>query len=116
MVTSDEASRIAMSLPGAERREHWGKPSFRVRDKIFAVIRPDGVSLILKTTKDDRLAYTSMEPDIFGMPDGFANLAYMTVRLDRVDPSECRELIVRAWRLVSPKRAVAAYDRDHEED
>lgn len=110
-MTDDEVKSIALSLPDAELREHWGKPSFRVRDKIFAVIQPDGVSLVLKTTKDDRHAFTTMAPDVFAMPDSFANLAYMVVRLDRVDPAECRELIIQAWRLVSPKRTVAAFDR-----
>ncbi|TMV49626.1 MmcQ/YjbR family DNA-binding protein [Paenibacillus mesophilus] len=111
MVTSDDVHRTALSLPGAEERDHSGKPSFRVGNKVFAVIQPDGVSLVLKTTKEDRHAYTTMAPDIYAMPDSFASMAYMVVRMDRIDPSECREMIVQAWRLVSPKRAVAAYDR-----
>lgn len=37
MVTADEVRSLALSLPGAEEHEHWGKPSFRVRNKIFAV-------------------------------------------------------------------------------
>jgi hypothetical protein len=110
MVTTDEVRNLALSLPEAEEHEHWGKPAFRVRNKIFAVIQPDGVSLVIKTTKDDRVAYTTMAPEIFQLPDSFTNLAYMMVRIDRVDPEEFHVLLIRAWKLVSPKNLVKDYD------
>ncbi|KRF20055.1 hypothetical protein ASG93_31665 [Paenibacillus sp. Soil787] len=43
MVTADEIRSIALSLPETEEHDHWEKPSFRVRSKIYAVIQPDGV-------------------------------------------------------------------------
>lgn len=109
MVTIDEVRKLALSLPEAEEVEHWGKPSFRVRNKIFAVIQPDGVSLVIKTTQDDRLAYTTMEPEVYRTPDSFSNLAFMIVRIDRADPEEFRNLLTLAWSLVSPKKIVKAY-------
>lgn len=110
MVTTDEVRSLALSLPEAEEHEHWGKPAFRVRNKIFAVIQPDGASLVIKTTKDDRAAYTTMAPEVFQLPDSFTNMAYMIVRMDRVDPEEFRDLLMQAWKLVSPKNLVKAYD------
>ncbi|MFD0958359.1 MmcQ/YjbR family DNA-binding protein [Paenibacillus chungangensis] len=109
MVTIDEVRSLALSFPETEEFEHWGKPSFRVRNKIFAVIQPDEVSLVIKTTIDDRLAYTAMAPEVFRMPDSFNNLTFMIVRIDRVKPDEFRDLLMLAWRLVSPKKVVKAY-------
>jgi len=36
MVTAAELRELALGLPGAQERETWGHPTFRVRDKIFA--------------------------------------------------------------------------------
>ncbi|MCU6711544.1 MmcQ/YjbR family DNA-binding protein [Paenibacillus sp. J5C_2022] len=110
MVTTDDVRNLALSLPETEQMEHWGKPSFRVRNKIFAVIQPDGKSLVIKTTQDDRLAYTMMDPDVYRVPDSFNNLAFMVIRLDRVAFEECHNLIIQAWRLVTPKKVVKAYN------
>ncbi|GIP38365.1 hypothetical protein J31TS4_16450 [Paenibacillus sp. J31TS4] len=110
MVTTDEIRSLALSLPGTEERDHGGKPSFRVRNKIFAVLPQDGLSLVVKTTKDDRFLYTTMAPDIYLVPDSFEHLAFMVVRMDRVDPEECRELLIQAWKRVSPKKIVQVYD------
>ncbi|ALA51445.1 MmcQ/YjbR family DNA-binding protein [Shouchella clausii] len=109
MVTIDQVRQLALSLPETEEVEHWGKPSFRVRNKIFAVIQLDGVSLVIKTTKDDLLAYTTMAPEIYRIPDSFSNLAFMIVRMDRVDSGEFRDFLMLAWSLVSPKKVVKAY-------
>ena len=38
MVSADEARRIALALPDAVELDHHGKPSFRVRGKIFATL------------------------------------------------------------------------------
>lgn len=110
MVTTDEFRGLALSLPETEQVDHWGKASFRVRNKIFAVIQPDQISLLIKTTEGDRIAYTTLAPDVYQIPGSFSNLAYMIVRLDRVDPEECHALLKQAWRLVTPKKVVKAYD------
>jgi len=34
---TDRLRRICLALPEAEERETWGDPTFRVRDKIFAM-------------------------------------------------------------------------------
>jgi hypothetical protein len=112
MVTAEQARTISLSLPEAEEHDHWGKPSFRVRNKIFAVIQEDGVSLVVKTTRDDRTAYTTMDPDVYSVPTSFSNLNYMIVRLDLISSAEFRDVLVQAWRCVSPKRLIAAYDAE----
>ena len=42
MVTTVEVRRLALSLPGSAEQDHHGKPSFRVRGKIFATLPDEG--------------------------------------------------------------------------
>jgi hypothetical protein len=50
------------------------------------------------------------DPATFGVASHVGRHGWTTVRLDRVDPDEMRELVVDAWRRTAPKRAVAAFD------
>ena len=34
-MTGSQLRELALGLPGAQERETWGHPTFRVRDKIF---------------------------------------------------------------------------------
>ena len=38
MVSTDEARRLALSLPDAVEQDHHGRPSFRVAGRIFATL------------------------------------------------------------------------------
>lgn len=109
-ITVDEVRQLALSLPETEEKEHWGKPSFRVRGKVYAVIQEDYRSVVVKTTQDERLAKMTMEPDIYSLPDSFQNLNYMKVRIDRMPQDAFRAVLLRAWQLVVPKRVAASYD------
>jgi hypothetical protein len=109
MVTTDEVRSLALSLPEAEEHDHWGKLSFRIQNKIFAVIQPDGVSLVIKTSKEERFSYLTMAPEVYRLPENFSKLAFLVVRMDRVETEEFRDLLKLAWSLVSPKKVVKAY-------
>jgi hypothetical protein len=101
---------IALGLPEAEERETWGDPTFRVRDKIFVILRADGKRASLKATRDEQRAVVSENPNVFYLPEYVARHGWIGVRLPNVDPEEMRELITEAWRLTAPKRLVKAFD------
>lgn len=109
MVTADQVRTFALSLPQAEEHDHWGKPSFRVRNKIFLVIRADELRLVVKVTPEDRTALTTLEPEIYSIPPQFANTNYLFVQMDRIDPAALPALLTQAWRCVVPRRLAASY-------
>ncbi|SDX50508.1 MmcQ/YjbR family DNA-binding protein [Paenibacillus sp. CF384] len=109
MITEDQIRSYALSLPETDEVDHWGKPSFRVRNKIYAVIQPDGVSLLVKLTADDRAAYTTMDPAVYQVPPKYATLNYVIIQLELVDPNELKSLLFKAWSLVAPKRVVKSF-------
>jgi hypothetical protein len=110
MMSVEEVRTFAMSLPESEEIEHWGKPSFRVKNKIFAVVQEDSVSLVIKTTGDDKHIYTTMDASVYSIPESFTKLNYMIVNLELVDPEELRGLLIKAWCSMAPKKLLKELD------
>jgi hypothetical protein len=112
-MTTSALRELALSLPGAEERETWGHPTFRVRDKIFASMYEgdDGAVATVKASPEEQTVLLAADPATFGVASHVGRYGWTTVRLERVDPDEMRELVVEAWRQTAPKRAVAAFDR-----
>ncbi|MEK3735218.1 MULTISPECIES: MmcQ/YjbR family DNA-binding protein [Paenibacillus] len=109
MMQIEEIREIALSLPGTVEVEHWGKPSFRINNKIFVVIQDDMSTITIKTTKEERHLYTSMSPETYKIPDSFSNLNYMHIDLKSAKNEEVINLIRNAWGIVAPKKLTKVY-------
>jgi hypothetical protein len=110
MITADELRRVVLSLPGAEERETWGHPTFRVRDKMFATLSDDGRQATVKATRQEQAALVAAAPETFGVPAYVGQHGWVSVHLATVDPVELGELLVEAWRQTAPKALVKTYD------
>jgi hypothetical protein len=113
MATPAELRAVIAGLPGAEERETWGHPTFRVRDKMFATMADDGSTATVKATPEEQAALIEGDPGTFGIPAYVGKHGWVSVRLATADPGELRELLVEAWRRTASKRAVTAYDAEH---
>ena len=113
MVSATQFRELALGLPGAQEQETWGHPTFRVRDKIFASMSDDGAMATVKATPEEQEALVGGDPETYGVASHVGRFGWTTVRLDRVDADELRELVVEAWRRTAPKRAVAAFDKGY---
>ena len=107
MATAAEIRKTALALDGVSEVDHFGRPSFRTKKRIFAVIRPDGLYLHLPDERKEFL----FEAD----PKTFVKFMWGTrsnviVDLKRIGKRELDALIREAWESVKPaaKRAVAA--------
>jgi hypothetical protein len=108
----DELRALALALPEAEEQDHFGRPSFRVRGKIFATVLAgtgDGAHVNLTLPREEHEALVASNPAVFGTVT-WGTLVRTSVLLAAVDPGELAELVEEAWRKVAPKRAVAAFD------
>jgi predicted DNA-binding protein (MmcQ/YjbR family) len=98
---------ICLALPEAVEKEAWGDPTFRVRDKIFAMEkRGDGrISLWCKAPPGSQMVLVGADPERFFVPPYVGHKGWVGVRLDsNPDWSEVAAVVKRSYRLVAPKR------------
>lgn len=104
---TDRLRAICLALPDAAEQEAWGDPTFRVRNKIFAMEkRGDGrVSVWLKAPEGAQEMLVGADPERFFVPPYVGHKGWVGVRLD-FDPDwdEVAALIRRSYRLIAPKR------------
>ncbi len=102
-----------MDLPEASEKLAWGDPTFRVRDKIFAMKkRGDGrVSVWCKAPPGSQEVLVSADPERFFVPPYVGHKGWVGMRLDE-DPnwSEVAEIVRRSYRLIAPKRLASRVD------
>ena len=111
MITAAQWRKLALSLPEAEEKSHFGQPDFRVRNKIFAGLSPDGKRGTLKLGLEAQAMVLESKPEAFVPAAGaWGRKGWTHVVLARVGLSELKELVTEAWRLTAPKRLVTAYD------
>jgi hypothetical protein len=97
MITEAQVREIALELPEAEEKSHFGHPDFRVKNRIFATLWPGQNRSVLKLPREDQAAAVSSNPDVFSIPPGGERGGWTSVNLAKVDESEFRELIRKAW-------------------
>ena len=112
MVSIDAARNLAMSLPEVEGRDHFGSPSFRVASKIFAQLSNHGDETeraLVKLAPADQAALVMSAPDVFSSVPQWGKHGWTHVLLDGVDEAMLRDLLLRSWRLVAPKKLAATF-------
>ena len=106
----DRLREICLSLPEAVERETWDLPTFRVRDKIFAMA-PDGdgrLSVWCKAPPGSQIILVGADPDRFFVPPYVGHKGWIGMRLDkRVKWHEVAEIVRRSYRMTAPKRLAA---------
>ncbi len=62
----EEFRKLALSLPGAEERQHMEHPDFRVDGRIFATLGyPDEKWAMVKLTPEQQAVFIRKEPGVF---------------------------------------------------
>ena len=104
---------FCLSLPEAVETEAWGDPTFRVRDRIFAMAkRGDGrISVWCKTPPGSQMGLVGADPKRFFVPPYVGHKGWVGMRLDG-DPDwdEVAVLVRRSYRLIAPKRLATMVD------
>ncbi|MBN8890812.1 MAG: phosphoribosylglycinamide formyltransferase [Rhodospirillales bacterium 70-18] len=101
---------ICLALPEAEERETWGKPTFRVAGKIFAMPRDrDGRPAVwFKAPKGSQAVLLAADPARFYAPPYVGPKGWVGMMLAPApDWDEVGALVARSYRLVAPRRLAA---------
>jgi hypothetical protein len=91
-----------------------GRLKFRVKQIVYVAFSLDERVMGFAFPKEERTALVLSEPHKFQMPAA-SDMRFNWVHADlaALDPTEARELVVDAWRMVVPKRLSGAYDVLH---
>lgn len=99
MLTADDARRLALALPDAVEQDHHGRPSFRVRGRIFATLWTDRQMNVM--AGDERIrAAADTSPEACRAVYWGRRLSAVAVDLDRADPEVLDDLLDAAWQRV----------------
>jgi len=102
---------IALTLDGVTEVDHFGRPGFRTKKRIFAVVRPDGLYLHLPEERKEFLFEADPKTFVRFM---WGQRSNVIVNLSRISKRELERLIREAWETVKPvprKTAAAAKAR-----
>jgi hypothetical protein len=102
MATAEDFRRAALALPGVVEIPHFGRPSFRVNEKIFAGLHPKEGRGVLRLPRERQALLFEVRPEVF-TPAVWGRLVWTYVRLETVGADELPELAEAAWRGVAPK-------------
>jgi predicted DNA-binding protein (MmcQ/YjbR family) len=100
---------LCLALPEAVEQETWEAPTFRVRVKIFAMMRHDEVwSVWLKAPPGAQEILVGADPARFFRPPYVGPKGWIGMRLgEGVDWEEAAALVRRSYRLIASKRLAA---------
>ena len=110
--------KLCLALPEAHEVEAWGEPTFRVRNKMFAMFASAGnhhgggrPAVWLKSTPGEQARMLRAAPNLFFKPPYVGPSGWVGIWLDDdVAWEELPEFLEEAFRLIAPKRLLAAWD------
>lgn len=101
---------ICLALPDATEKEAWGDPTWRVRDKIFAMQKGNYAggrpSVWMKAREGVQEMLVATDPEGFFVPPYVGHKGWIGVWMDtsRIKWSIVADLIAESHALVGPKR------------
>ena len=107
---TDNLRSICLALPEAVEKEAWGDPTFRVRDRIFAMEkRGDGrISVWCKAPAGGQEILVGSDPEFFFVPPYVGHKGWVGVRIDDSPDWRAVETVIRrSYRLIAPKKLAA---------
>ena len=108
--------KLCLALPEAHEVEAWGEPTFRIRNKLFAMYASRGnhhgagrAAVWCKASLSNQALMVGAEPQRFFVPPYVGPSGWVGVWLDgEVDWEELGEFLRDAYLLVAPKRLAAS--------
>ncbi len=104
--------KLCLAFPEAHEVEAWGAPTFRVRNKIFAMYaapseshRLERPSVWIKATPQEQAIILAGDPDRFFSPPYVGKSGWIGIWLDQgPDWGEVKGFLGDAWRATAPKK------------
>ena len=103
--------RWRSTLPRTHEALVRDRVKFRVGQIVYLAFSRDETQMGFAFPKEERDALVAGDPDRFRLPrTSDLRFNWVVVRLATIDDDEMRELVLEAWRMVVPKKVIAAYE------
>ena len=106
--------KLCLALPEAHEVEAWGEPTFRVKNKIFAMYAADDRhgsghhAVWIKASAVNQRLMVEAAPDRFFVPPYVGPSGWIGVWLDgKIDWRELDDLLHDSYRMIAPKKLLA---------
>ena len=114
----ERVRKLCLALPEAHEVEAWGEPTFRVRNKLFAMFAAEGnhhgagrPGIWIKSTHVNQDLMLRSDGDRFFSPPYVGPSGWIGIYLDNEpDWTIIAEILRDGYRLTAPKRVLAALD------
>ena len=112
----EQVRSVCLAWPETSEKVAWGGPTFRVKDKLFAMYLDDHhgdgrVALWVKAPAGVQELLVEAEPERFFRPPYVGPSGWIGIRLDgTVDWSEIGDFLADGYRLAAPKKLAAQFD------
>jgi len=105
MVDLETARQIALSFPRSEEKDHFGIPSFRVNNKIFATLWVKENRMMVKLSPIDQSVFNSFDPTIFfSVPNKWGLKGATFVELSKVRQDMLQDALNIAYEAMVIKK------------
>ena len=114
MAAIEDVRPLGAELERSYRVYVHGRLKFRVEQSVYVAFSRDESLMGFAFPKEEREALVLGEPHTFRLPAA-SDMRFNWVHADlaALDPTEARELVVDAWRMVVPEKLSGAYDVVH---
>lgn len=110
--------KLCLAFPEAHEQEAWSAPTFRVRNKLFAMYAATGnhhhsgrCAVWIKAAPENQRAMIAHDPEKFFKPPYVGPSGWIGVYLDKKpDWEEVRELLSDGYRRTAPKKLLTLLD------
>lgn len=114
--------KLCLAMPEAHEKIAWGEPTFRVRNKLFAMYASPGThhsngrpAVWIKAAPQEQAIIIAGDPDRFFSPPYVGKSGWIGVWLDHgVDWAEVKALLGDAWLATAPKTLATAREAKRE--
>ena len=114
MITVDEVRAVLHGLPRSYEVVVRGRIKFRVGQIVYVAFSGDETLMGFAFPKEERPMLVETYPDRFQLPrESDMRFHWVHATLAALEPTEAREFVVDAWRMVVPKKVARAYDLIH---
>lgn len=107
MVEIETVKAFALSLPGTEQYDHFGKPAFRANKRTFATLWVAEQRVMIKLSLIDQSVFSAFDPvTIYPVPNKWGLQGCTFFELNNIRRDMLEDALTTAWQAATAKSII----------